>query len=104
MKSLRKLLLLDCKIICPGHGPLITDPKAKIEEYIERREKRDGQILNYLREVERANPLEVTRALFKGLPRNVHVAAFRSIQLHLRKLEHEGKIRRTGFVDYVLIS
>ncbi|XGW33073.1 hypothetical protein V3C99_017519 [Haemonchus contortus] len=104
MNSLRKLLSLDCKIICPGHGPIITDPKAKIEEYIERREKRDVQILNYLSEVERANALEVTRALFKGLPRNVHVAAFRSIQIHLQKLEHEGKIRRTGFVDFILTS
>ncbi|PIO77614.1 hypothetical protein TELCIR_00278 [Teladorsagia circumcincta] len=50
MISLRKLLRLDCKIICPGHGPLITDPRAKIEEYIDRREKRDEQILSYLRE------------------------------------------------------
>ncbi|KAK6036597.1 hypothetical protein COOONC_25898, partial [Cooperia oncophora] len=89
-------------VICPGHGPLVTDPKAKIEEYIKHRELRDEQILSCLREVERANTLEVTRAIYKNLPASVQIAAFRSTQLHLRKLEEEGKIRRTGFVDYVI--
>ncbi|KAK6052394.1 hypothetical protein COOONC_10101, partial [Cooperia oncophora] len=51
MKSLKKLLPLECKVICPGHGPLVTDPKAKIEEYIKHRELRDEQILSCLREV-----------------------------------------------------
>ncbi|KAK5976855.1 Beta-lactamase protein 2 [Trichostrongylus colubriformis] len=104
MDSLRRLLLLDCKTICPGHGPLITNPKAKIEEYIERREERDRQILKFLCEVERANSLEVTRTLYKGLPKNVHVAAFRSVQLHLKKLERERKVKRIGLIDYALVS
>ncbi|VDL65544.1 unnamed protein product [Nippostrongylus brasiliensis] len=51
MISLRKLLQLTCKVICPGHGPLITDAKGKIEEYIQHREKRDEQIMDYLRQV-----------------------------------------------------
>ncbi|VDM74343.1 unnamed protein product [Strongylus vulgaris] len=37
-------------VICPGHGPIIKDAKGKIEEYIERREKRDQQILSYLQQ------------------------------------------------------
>ncbi|ETN83457.1 metallo-beta-lactamase domain protein [Necator americanus] len=103
MRSLKKLLELPCKIICPGHGPVIIDAKAKIKEYIEKREKRERQILDYFRKVVRANPLEVTRGLYKTLPKNVHVAAFRSTQLHLKKLEDEGKLRKTGLVDYVYV-
>ncbi|KHJ96715.1 metallo-beta-lactamase domain protein [Oesophagostomum dentatum] len=103
MRSLKKLLELPCKVICPGHGPLINDAKAKIEEYIERREKREKQVLDFVRQVERANPLEITRALYKGLPKTVRAAAFVSIQLHLRKLLDEGKLRKTGLVDYVYI-
>ncbi|CAJ0608736.1 unnamed protein product [Cylicocyclus nassatus] len=103
MRSLKKLLNLPCKLICPGHGPLISDAKGKIEEYIERRQKREIQVLNYLQQVGQANPLEVTRALYKGLPRNVHVAAFVSVRLHLAKLKDEGKLRKTGFIDYVYV-
>src|SRR3954468_20557156 len=37
LDSLRRLLALDLEAICPGHGPVIWDPRAKLEEYIAHR-------------------------------------------------------------------
>lgn len=48
---LESIYFSNFQIICPGHGPLIMDAKAKIVEYIERREKRDTQILGFLKKV-----------------------------------------------------
>ena len=35
LDSLGRLRELDLEVLCPGHGPYVWDPRAKIDEYIE---------------------------------------------------------------------
>ncbi|MDQ3721092.1 MAG: MBL fold metallo-hydrolase, partial [Actinomycetota bacterium] len=34
LDSLRRLLTLDPEVICPGHGPYVWEPAAKLDEYL----------------------------------------------------------------------
>src|SRR6266540_3901400 len=35
--SLRRLRELDLEVLCPGHGPYVWEPHAKLDEYLEHR-------------------------------------------------------------------
>ena len=41
LDSLRRLRELDLEVLCPGHGPYVWDPRAKLDEYIEHRLDRE---------------------------------------------------------------
>src|SRR6478735_2417644 len=45
LDSLRRLLELDLEAILPGHGPVVWEPRAKLEEYIEHRLERERRVL-----------------------------------------------------------
>jgi glyoxylase-like metal-dependent hydrolase (beta-lactamase superfamily II) len=48
-RSLQRLLELpNLRVICPGHGPLVTDPRERLQTYIEHRDERERQILSVL--------------------------------------------------------
>jgi ribonuclease/clavin/mitogillin len=49
MSSLQKVLKLNVNTIYPGHGPMVKDGVARINQYIEHRSKRNEQILQTLR-------------------------------------------------------
>lgn len=44
MSSLKKLLALSPSVLYPGHGPVITDGRSKIEQYIKHRNAREQQV------------------------------------------------------------
>src|SRR5919202_1361450 len=41
LDSLRRLREVDAEAILPGHGPVVWDPRAKLDEYIEHRLERE---------------------------------------------------------------
>src|SRR5438067_6051581 len=45
LEALKRLLELDLDAICPGHGPIVWDPRAKLEQYIEHRLERERKVL-----------------------------------------------------------
>ena len=45
MASLARLQALELELIAPGHGPLITDPAAKLDQYVAHRVERERQVL-----------------------------------------------------------
>jgi glyoxylase-like metal-dependent hydrolase (beta-lactamase superfamily II) len=95
LESLRRLLDLDIEVIYPAHGPLLRDPRAKIESYLAHRALRDQQILAGLREGIRAAP-HLVKHIYSDVPEYLHGAAEMSVLAHLRKLEREGTVRRDG--------
>ena len=54
MDSLRRMQAEPIELICPGHGPWITDPAAKLAEYVEHREMRERRLLAALERGERS--------------------------------------------------
>ena len=54
MDSLRRMQAESIELICPGHGPWVTDPEAKLAEYVEHRQMRERLLLAALEEGERS--------------------------------------------------
>lgn len=79
----------------PGHGALIPNAPAKIDEYLSHRREREEQILNVLTEAgdEGLTSLDVVKVVYKGYPESLHGPAEGGVVLVLRKLEGEGRAR-----------
>jgi len=92
LHSLRRLLDLDLEAIYPAHGPMIREPRKKIESYLAHRALRDQQILEGLRSGDRTIP-ELVRRIYTDVPTFLHGAAGMSVHAHLRKLEREWLVR-----------
>jgi len=103
MDSLELLLETRPARIYPAHGPCIEDGTAKIREYIAHRRERDEQILEALGEGARTVP-EVVKIVYAAYPEALHAAAGQSVTSHLRKLEREGRVRRSPGDDALVAS
>jgi len=79
------------KAIAPGHGLLITDPAAKLAEYVDHRVDRERQVLDALAtSVRPLVPAEIVAALYADVPDELHPVAARTVWAHLRKLAADG--------------
>ena len=45
LAALERLAGLDLAVICPGHGPLVLDPAAKLAEYLDHRRDRERRLV-----------------------------------------------------------
>jgi ribonuclease/clavin/mitogillin len=92
LNSLDRLLAEQPGAIYPAHGPLISDGKAKIRDYVAHRLAREAQILSVLAE----GPLSISELvvrIYAGYPESLYLAAGESVGSHLRKLEDDGRVR-----------
>lgn len=78
-------------LICPGHGPWITDPAAKVDEYIEHREGRERGLVEALARGERSR-MELLAEVWSDVPEQLRPAAGVVMEAHLQKLEREGRL------------
>ena len=92
MDSLRKLQALEIELIYPGHGPMITDPAAKIAEYIAHREEREARLIAALESGERSRVALLDR-VWDDVPAELRPATAYAMQAHVEKLVAEGKLR-----------
>lgn len=91
MESLRRLQAEPIELICPGHGPWITDPAAKLAEYVEHREMRERRLLAALERGERSKQALLAEA-WSDVPEQLRPAAAMVMDAHLQKLEAEGRL------------
>jgi glyoxylase-like metal-dependent hydrolase (beta-lactamase superfamily II) len=91
MDSLRRLQGEPLELICPGHGPWVEDPAAKLAEYVEHREMRERRLLAALERGERSREALLAE-VWDDVPVEVRPAAAMVMQAHLDKLEAEGKL------------
>jgi hydroxyacylglutathione hydrolase len=89
--SLEKLKKRRVARIAPGHGDVIDEPKAKIDEYLKHRKARERQVVKALKD----GPLRVTEIVdrvYAGTPPELQEWAGRQVHAHLLKLKAEGKV------------
>ena len=91
LASLRRLRDLDLEVICPGHGPVIADPRAKIDEYLEHRLERERRLLTALE----AGACTIDALLdeaWSEVPAQLRPLAAVTLEAHLEKLRDEGRL------------
>src|SRR3954471_6554992 len=91
LESLRKLSELDLEALCPGHGPVAWDPKAKLTEYIEHRLDRERRLLAALDRGVRDRE-ELLDEVWSDAPAVLRPAAALTLAAHLDKLSREGRL------------
>jgi glyoxylase-like metal-dependent hydrolase (beta-lactamase superfamily II) len=77
--------------IAPGHGHLIEDPQAKIDEYRTHRLAREAQVLEALQAAGPTTIPSLVEAIYTDVPQELHGWAAFSVWAHLRKLAAEGR-------------
>jgi glyoxylase-like metal-dependent hydrolase (beta-lactamase superfamily II) len=91
MDSLARMQAEPIELICPGHGPWIEDPAAKLAEYVEHREMRERRLIAALERGERSREALLAE-VWDDVPAEVRPAATMVMQAHLDKLESEGRL------------
>jgi glyoxylase-like metal-dependent hydrolase (beta-lactamase superfamily II) len=91
ISSLRLLQAEQIELMAPGHGPWITDPAAKLAEYVEHREMRERRLLAALERGERSRAALLAEA-WDDIPIELLPMAAMAMESHLEKLEGEGRL------------
>jgi endoribonuclease LACTB2 len=86
-----------------GHGPAVGSPRAKIDEYIEHRLKRERDILDAVRNGART-PAEIVARVYTDVHPKMHAWAERAVVAHLEKLVEDVLVAREGETDYVAVG
>ena len=78
-------------VLCPGHGPPVHDPQAKLEEYIAHRLDRERRLVAAL-ENSRRTVDELLDEAWSDVPVGLRPAATVTLAAHLDKLADEGRL------------
>ena len=91
LASIGRMEGLGARAILPAHGPIVTEPAAKLDEYRRHRLWREDKIAAALARLGEATAAELTPIAYDDVPPNVHPIAERSLRAHLTKLVREGR-------------
>ncbi|ADB49969.1 MBL fold metallo-hydrolase [Conexibacter woesei] len=91
LAGLERLRRLRPALICPAHGPLVTDPEAKLAEYRAHRVERERLVLEALGAGLRTVD-ELLAAAWADAPAVLRPAAAITLAAHLDKLDDEGRL------------
>lgn len=96
MKSLQRIVSLNCAQLYPAHGAVVNNPTEKLTEYIEHRKLRENQILDVLKSSKEHphSAMDIVKKVYTETPFYLHKAAEKNVSEHLKKLEKEGKISK----------
>lgn len=107
MASLRKMIAFargpdgtqTYNTVYPGHGPVATEGLSKITTYLHHREEREAQIVKVLQlaraESEGGWTTEaIVGNIYAKYPRELWAPAAHSVELHLKKLEGDGRVEK----------
>lgn len=91
--SLLRLRSLPLEVLCPGHGPYVWDPAAKLDEYVAHRLERERRLLDALSAGLRTRD-ELLDSAWSDAPAELRDFAALSLASHLEKLAEEGRLPR----------
>jgi glyoxylase-like metal-dependent hydrolase (beta-lactamase superfamily II) len=91
LASLERLSRLELDALCPGHGPAVWEPAAKLHEYRAHRLDRERRLVDALARGLRATG-ELLDDVWDDAPAALRPAAGLTLESHLEKLEQEGRL------------
>lgn len=91
LDALRELRALGLELLLPGHGPPITDPPAKLDEYLAHRLDRERRLLDALARGRRTVD-ELLDDAWSDAPEHLRLPAAVTLAAHLDKLEEDGRL------------
>jgi glyoxylase-like metal-dependent hydrolase (beta-lactamase superfamily II) len=91
LAALERLQGMELAALCPGHGPVVDDPAAKIGEYLAHRRDRERRLIAAL-EAGRRSVDELLDEVWDDAPAVLRPAAAVTLAAHLDKLEEEGRL------------
>jgi len=90
LDQLERLRTLRLRAIAPGHGDVIDEPIAKVDEYLTHRRAREAKVLDRLRRADTATVADLVPSVYDDVPEERHWIAASSLWAHLRKLAADG--------------
>lgn len=91
LEALERLGSRRLEVLCPGHGPPVHDPQAKLAEYIAHRLDRERRLLLALGDGKRSAD-ELLDEAWSEVPVELRPAAAVTLAAHLDKLSDEGRL------------
>jgi glyoxylase-like metal-dependent hydrolase (beta-lactamase superfamily II) len=91
LAALRELRSRRLDLICPGHGPVVENPSAKLDEYIAHRLDRERRLVAALDAGLRSTD-ELLDSAWSDAPAALRPAAAVTLAAHLDKLAEEGRL------------
>jgi glyoxylase-like metal-dependent hydrolase (beta-lactamase superfamily II) len=91
LAALERLRDLDLALLCPGHGPLVSDPSERLGRYISHRLERERALVAALDDGLRGVD-ELLDSVWHDAPPQLRMAATITLAAHLGKLEEEGRL------------
>jgi glyoxylase-like metal-dependent hydrolase (beta-lactamase superfamily II) len=91
LAALERLRGTGLAVLCPGHGPPVWEPDAKLGEYLAHRAERERKLLAALDAGLRGTD-ELLDAAWADAPAALRGAAAMTLEAHLGKLREEGRL------------
>jgi glyoxylase-like metal-dependent hydrolase (beta-lactamase superfamily II) len=91
LDGLRRLRQRGLEVLCPGHGPVVHDVDAKLDQYISHRLDRERRLLEALEHGKRSAE-ELLDEAWSEVPQQLRPAAAVTLAAHLDKLSGEGRL------------
>jgi glyoxylase-like metal-dependent hydrolase (beta-lactamase superfamily II) len=91
LAALERLRAMDLALLCPGHGPLVLDANAKLDEYVAHRLDRERRLERALAGGLRTAD-ELLDRVWSDAPSTLRGAATVTLAAHLDKLDEEGRL------------
>jgi glyoxylase-like metal-dependent hydrolase (beta-lactamase superfamily II) len=89
LDSLRAMLTLAPAVILPGHGPVIEDAPALLQQYLDHRLQREQQVLA-LQAQGYTTAADIAAQIYADRPEALGIATLQ-VEAHLAKLRQEGR-------------
>ena len=91
LAALERLRRRRLALLAPGHGPVVADPRAKLDEYLAHRRERERRLLAALAAGRRTVD-ELLDDAWSDAPAALRPAAAATLAAHLDKLAEEGRL------------
>lgn len=91
LDGLRALRELGLRLLLPGHGPVVSDAAAKLDEYLAHRLDREARLVAALERGLRSED-ELVDEVWADAPAALRPASLLTMRAHLRKLGAEGRL------------